>query len=130
MSKPNVSEPVEVTPAEVQVTSVSVKLTRRVDLGFAPYIAYLRKLGKNGNPKFGTRDMSQAEVDLFLNATIPAGMLPEDAMYDLLKRANALADQILEEEFPRAFNAATENNIAEDMFVVKSTSVERTAQEY
>ena len=116
MDQPNVSD-------QVQVTSVSVKLTRRVDLGFAPYIAYLKKLGKNGNPKFGTRDMSQAEMDFFMSATIPVDKLPEEVLYDLTRRANALADQVLREEFPRAFNIAAEVGVADDMFVVSSTNV-------
>ena len=116
------SEDTKPQPESTIIRVVSVKVSRRVDLGYVPYIVYLKQL--NGRPApFGTRDQSNTEFDVFMSAEVGAGVLPEDVLYDLATRANEMVDQVVKEAYPKAFTLAAENDIPEDVFVVGSTKV-------
>ena len=65
-------------PEAPLITKVSVRLTRKIDLGYEPYMEYLQSLG-NRAPAFGTRDQSNTELSAYVEASFPIlTLLTED----------------------------------------------------
>ncbi len=76
---------------ETKVTVVSVKLSRKYDLGFAPYMAYMKSL--NGRaPAFGTRDNSNMELDVYLSAELGTEDTVDEVGAVLVDRARGILD--------------------------------------
>ena len=113
-----------IPPEQTTIKTVSVKLSRQVDLGFVPYVAYLKKL--NGKqPPFGTRDQSRAEFDLFVSAEVGANDTVDNVAIMLSQKAHELADRILRENYAQAFAEAREAEVPEEAFTISKTIVEQ-----
>jgi hypothetical protein len=121
----------EVTTTEARPTAirtVSVKVSRQVDLGFVPYIKYIKALNGKQIP-FGTRDQSRAEVDIFVSAEVGTGDSLEEVILMLSDKAHDLSDQILRENYPDAFREAVQQEVPEEAFTIQKTIVARAMTE-
>ena len=112
----------EVKPTTLK--TVSVKVSRQVDLGFVPYIKYIRQLGSKPIP-FGSRDQSRTEFDVFLSAEVGTGDTAEAVIADLSRIGHEMTDRILREQYPEAFREAVKMEVPEEAFVISKTTVER-----
>ena len=120
----------EATP-EIKPTTlktVSVKVSRQVDLGFVPYIKYIKQLGSKPIP-FGSRDQSRTEFDVFLSAEVGTNDTAEAVIADLAHVGHEMANRILREQYPEAFREAVKAEVPEEAFVISRTTVERAAVE-
>ena len=114
----------ETTSRETTLKTVSVKVSRQVDLGFVPYIKYIKQLGNKPIP-FGTRDQSRTEFDVFLSAEVGTGDTAERVIAELAKTGHEMTDRILREQYPEAFREAVRAEVLEEAFVISRTTVER-----
>jgi hypothetical protein len=104
---------------------VSIKLTKRLDTGFIPYMRYLKTLNGKQAP-FGTRSMDQVEVDVYLSAELGAGETPVQLSEDMIHSANTMLTGWFKANYPTAFPASeikSEPKVNEEAFVVTSTEV-------
>lgn len=108
----------------MKVTTVSVKFSRRVDLGYKPYIEYLKALGNRPVP-FGTRDNSNMETDLYISAEVDEGESAELVGAELLVRARGMIDQNMGYILGTAEAPTSEEN-----FVIEKTEVVRVQGEF
>ena len=117
----------ETTTPEVRETTlktISVKVSRQVDLGFVPYIKYIKQLGNKPIP-FGSRDQSRTEFDVFLSAEVGTNDTAEAVIARLSKIGHEMTDQILREQYAGAFREAVKAEVPEEAFVISKTTVER-----
>jgi hypothetical protein len=113
-----------VRPTETTLKTVSVKVSRQVDLGFVPYIKYVKSL--NGKPiPFGSRDQSRTEFDVFLSAEVGSEDTAEHVIAELSRLGHEMTDRILREQYPEAFKEAVRMEVPEEAFTIRSTQVER-----
>ena len=119
---------VEEMPVETHIKTVSVKYSRRVDLGYLPYRAYLKSL--NGKPApYGSRDHSEAEFDVFMSAEVGTDVEPEQVLADLRDEVKAMVDNFLKEAFSGTFTQARQQDVPEEAFSVSKATVSRDAKE-
>ena len=122
---PNV---VETAPVATHIKTVSVKYSRRVDLGYLPYRAYLKSL--NGKPApYGSRDHSEAEFDVFMSAEVGTEVEPEQVLADLKNEVKVMVDNFLKEAFSGTFTQAKQQEVPEEAFSVSRTTVSRDEKE-
>jgi hypothetical protein len=122
-------EPETVEPKSTTIKTVSVKVRHEVDLGYVPFIAYMRKMGHK-NPPFGMRDASRATFDIFLSAELGDEMTAEELATQLSRQAHAIADRELRSQYPESFKAAVRAEVPDEAYVIKSTEVVRVAEEF
>lgn len=116
----------EVEVRETTLKTISVKLSRQVDLGYVPYIEYIKSL--NGKPApFGTRDNSRAEFDVFASAEVGTNDTVESVVRMLTTEVRRVSDQVMREAYPKAFVKAAELEVPEEQFTISKTTVERAA---
>jgi hypothetical protein len=119
---------VTVPPENTTIKTVSVKVSRQVDLGYVPYIKYLYKL--NGKqPPFGTRDQSRAEIDLFISAEVGQNDTVENVIQTLSAKAHEMSDQILRDNYADAFLEARQAQVPEEAVTISKTTIETTLKE-
>jgi hypothetical protein len=115
-------------PRPTTLKTVSVKVSRQVDLGFVPYIKYIKQLGSKPIP-FGSRDQSRTEFDVFLSAEVGTNDAAEAVIADLAKIGHEMTDKILREQYPEAFREAVKMELPEEAFIISKTTVERQLAE-
>lgn len=104
------------------ITNVSVKFSRRLDLGYPPYIKYLREL--NGRPvPFGTRDNSNLEMDIYISASIGANDSADVVAQELIVKARQLLDANLGLQ-------VSDVGVDPDAFVVDKTEITHSKVEF
>jgi hypothetical protein len=119
---------VTVPPENTTIKTVSVKVSRQVDLGYVPYIKYLYKL--NGKqPPFGTRDQSRAEIDLFVSAEVGKNDTVENVITMLSGKAHEMSERILRENYADALLEARQADVPEEAVVISRTTIEQTVKE-
>ena len=119
---------VTVPPENTTIKTVSVKVSRQVDLGYVPYIKYLYKL--NGKqPPFGTRDQSRAEIDLFVSAEVGQSDTPENVITALSAMAHEMSNRILRENYGDALLEAQAASVPEEAVVISKTTIETTVKD-
>jgi hypothetical protein len=119
---------VTVPPENTTIKTVSVKVSRQVDLGYVPYIKYLYKL--NGKqPPFGTRDQSRAEIDLFVSAEVGQNDTVENVITMLSGKAHEMSERILRENYADALLEARQAEVPEEAVVIGRTTIEQTVKE-
>lgn len=109
-----------------RIKTVSVKISRQVDLGYVPYIQYLKKLGSK-QPPFGTRDQSRVEYDIFLSAEIGTEADVNEVALDLGTKGKALIDELIANAHGAVAKEAKEENVPEEAFTISRTVVTREA---
>jgi hypothetical protein len=118
-----------VEPKKTVITTVSVKVRREIDLGFIPFMKYVKTL--NGKtPGFGYRDASRATFDIFLSAELGDDRTAEQLAAELSETAHAIADRELRAEYPEAFREAVKAEVPEEAFTIQSTTVARAVEEF
>jgi hypothetical protein len=115
------------TPTETRIKTVSVKISRQVDLGYVPYVRYLKELGNKPVP-FGSRDQSRTEFDVFVSAEVGSEDTLENVIAMLASKAREFSNKFLRENFPSAFAEAAKMAVPEEAFVISQTTVERSKQ--
>jgi len=121
--------PAEQEPKTTRITVVSVKVKREVDLGFVPFMEYVKKLGPNKQPGFGYRDASRATFEIFMSAELGDDTTADELARDLSLQAHAIADRELRQNYPHAFKAAVKAEVPEEAFTIQSTVIERQVEE-
>jgi hypothetical protein len=122
-----VTETIE--PKKTVITTVSVKVRREIDLGFIPFMKYVRTL--NGKaPGFGFRDASRSTFDIFLSAELGDDKTADQLAAELSEMAHAIADRELRAEYPEAFREAVKAEVPEEAFIIQSTTVARAVEEF
>lgn len=121
-------------PAEqvkTRITTVSVKVKREVDLGYLPFLRYMKK-NNYKQPPFGMRDASRASFEIYLSAELGEDMTVEQLATELSKQGHAIADRELRGQYPESFLAAKAETpvVPEEVFVISSTEVERKVEEF
>jgi hypothetical protein len=111
---------------ETKVTVVSVKFSRRLDLGYPPYIKYLQTLGTR-TPPFGTRDNSNMELDLYISAELGEGGDVDEAARELLVKARSIMDQNIGLVVPAAILNA---GVPDEAFIVDKTEITRAKVDF
>jgi hypothetical protein len=122
--------PAEQETKTSRITVVSVKVKREVDLGFVPFMLYVKKLGPHKQPGFGYRDASRASFEIFMSAELGEDMAADELATQLSLQAHAIADRELRSQYPESFKAAVKAEVPEEAFVVASTTVERKVEEF
>ena len=110
----------------MNVTTVSVKFSRRLDLGYPPYIKYLQTLGTR-TPPFGTRDNSNMELDLYISAEMTETEDADMVAKELLLQARSIMDQNLGLVVPAAVLNA---GVPEEAFMVDKTEITRVKADF
>jgi hypothetical protein len=119
---------VTVPPENTTIKTVSIKVSRQVDLGYVPYIKYLYKL--NGKqPPFGTRDQSRAKIDLFVSAEVGQHDTVENVITMLSAKAHEMSERILRENYADALLEARQAEVPEEAVVISRTTIEQTVKE-
>lgn len=119
----------DTTPvAETTIRTISIKVSRRVDLGYVPFIEYLKRLGNKQAP-FGTRDQSNVEFDVFISADMGTNDVVEEVVRSLASRAHNEVSRVMAQLHPEVFGIAVQQDVTEDAFVVGKTIVERVVTE-
>jgi hypothetical protein len=111
-----------------RITTVSVTVSREVDLGYVPFMKYLAKLGPQKNVPFGMRDASRAKFDIRVAAELGDDMSADELAAQLSQQAFAIADRELRSQFPESFREAVKAEVPEEAFVVSSTTVDRKTE--
>ena len=104
------------------VTTVGVKVTRKIDTGYLPYMEYLKTLGNRTAP-FGTRDNANIELDVYVGAQVEQWESAELVIKELLLHAKRIVDE----------NAAEITGIKieqpQEAYVIDKTEVTREVAE-
>ena len=121
--------PTPATPQVTKVTIVSSSFELEADLGFPPYMAYMKSLGGKA-PAFGTRDMTKATFRVFMSAEVADGDDPDVIAKDLAVRSTAIARQTLRETYGKVAKTAEEQKIPEEAFTISKTDVTKEEVDY
>lgn len=78
----------------MKIEKVGVKVGRKLDIGFAPYMQYLDEI-KPKSPAFGTRENSNVEIEFYVGALMEDGDDLLAVLVDLKDQANQLIDNHL-----------------------------------
>ena len=124
-------------PAEqertTRITTVSVKVKREVDLGYLPFLRYMKK-NQYKQPPFGMRDASRASFEMYLSAEVGDDISVDELAAQLAQQGHAIADRELRKEYPESFPKASAPAetpvIPDESFVIATTEVERKVEEY
>lgn len=100
------------------IEKLGIKVTRKLDTGYSPYMEYLEELG-NRSPAFGTRENSYYEADVYIGAVVEEGDDVNEVIDTLSEKAQEKCDALFEARFPGAL--ASEDA---EMFTVQETEVD------
>ena len=133
MENDTTTQPAKQEQLATRITTVSVKVSREVDLGFLPFLRYMVK-NKWKQPPFGMRDASRAKFEIYLSANVGEDMTAEQAAEMLALQGHAIADRELRKEYPDSFPKgaakAETPEVPDEAFVIASTVVERKVEEF
>ena len=130
------SVPAEQEPKRTRITTVSVRVKRELDVGYLPFLRWMKKNNWK-KPEFGMRDATRATLEAWMSAEVGDDMTPEQALNMLIEQGHALVDGQLRAQYPESFPVTvkttpveTHPQIPEEAFVIASTEVETTTEEY
>ncbi len=87
----------------MEITEFGVNVTKKLDAGYQPYMAYLDTLNGRG-PAFGTRENSTCEISLWAKAVLGQGEDLDTAAAELADQLSDLIDEKMRAMHPGAFD--------------------------
>ena len=127
-------------PAEqetkTRITTVSVRVKRELDVGYIPFLRWMKKNNWK-KPEFGMRDATRATLEVWMSAEVGTDMTPEQVIGMLTDQGHAMVDGQLRTQYPESFpitaRAETKTmapEIPDEAFVIASTEIETTTEDY
>jgi hypothetical protein len=114
----------------IKVTAVNVRTELDVDLGFRPYLAYLKELGGRPAP-FGTREQSKASVSVYMTAEVEEGQDADEVAAVLTRKTQTAVRTAVRNAYAKILGMAEQvEEVPSDAFMIETTSVEPVTEEF
>ena len=119
---------------KTRITTVSVRVKQELDIGYMPYLRYMKKTNWK-SPPFGMRDATRATFEIWMSAEVGTDMTAEQVINMLSQQGHALLNQELRSQYPDAFPQAPKlavetkaAEVPEEAFIIASTEVVETPE--